>query len=70
MGRRQYNRGNDNGWQQEMLNEITNMPFLNQANVEMGNIHSGLYMRVILWSVLLIILVSIMTKVRRPSAAI
>ena len=51
-----------------MMKEISNMPFLVQANREMGNIHSGLYMRVILWSVLLIILISIITKVRRPSS--
>lgn len=65
---RRYNRGYDNGWQQEMMKELSNMPFLAQANREIGNIHSGLYMRVILWSVLLIILISIITKVRRPSS--
>lgn len=63
-------RGNGRVTYAKEFENIRNMPFLREATSEFSRVNTGLYMRMILWFVLLCILLMLIVKIRNSNVSI
>lgn len=63
-------RGNGRVTYSNGFENIMNMPFLREATSEFSRVNTGLYMRMILWFVLLCILLMLIVKIRNSNVSI
>ena len=71
MGDFPYGRGgNGRVTYSNEFDNIMNMPFLREATSEFSRVNTGLYMRMILWFVLLCILLMLIVKIRNSNVSI
>lgn len=63
-------RGNRRVTYSNEFDNIMNMPFLREATSEISRVNTGLYMRMILWFVLLCILLMLIVKIRNSNVSI
>lgn len=62
-------KGNKNITYANEFENVANMPFLKEATSEMSRVNTGIYMRMILWFVLLCILLMVIVKIRNSNVS-